>query len=141
MFKTSDRNDYLWLLVNMSIRRSGRSLCLLAYTLIAAPKTYNNPKIHIINLETNTRNTTNFQLPQRVSSSCQIIDSRYNTRRSRYLVPIIIINGPFYVSKEFCQLTTFFSLSKRCSYTSIYIHGWKLREDVMLIAKLLNSRR
>lgn len=31
--------SYRWLLVNMSMRRSGRSLCLLAYILMAAPRT------------------------------------------------------------------------------------------------------
>lgn len=41
---TAEQKHYLWLLFNISIRRSGRSLCLLAYTFIAAPNTYNKPQ-------------------------------------------------------------------------------------------------
>lgn len=32
--------------------------------------------------------------------------------KSQYLVPVVIINGAFDVSEEFCQLPTLFSLSK-----------------------------
>lgn len=64
--------------------------------------------------------------------SSVLVSVKHDTKRMQlqYLVPVIIINCAFYVSKKFRQLTAFFPLSKWCSNTGIYINSWKIWEDM-----------